>query len=117
MRSIARSGVLTSMALKVSSQARAMSASKASRSAARMARIAARASSRVAASPRKNTTSATLPGCNFSLARYIDESPLAGESAQACAERLAREKALVVWRSRRADVVLGADTVVVIDDQ
>lgn len=47
----------------------------------------------------------------------IDESPLAGESAQACAERLAREKALEVWRSRPSDLVLGADTVVVVDGQ
>lgn len=47
----------------------------------------------------------------------IDESPLAGEPAQACAERLAREKALTVWRSRPADLVLGADTVVVVDEQ
>ncbi len=46
----------------------------------------------------------------------IDESPLAGESAQACAERLAREKALAVSRTRPREVVLGADTVVVIDD-
>lgn len=47
----------------------------------------------------------------------IDETPLAGEAAQACAERLAREKAVAVWRSRPADLVLGADTVVVVDDQ
>jgi septum formation protein len=47
----------------------------------------------------------------------IDEKPLAGESAQACAERLAREKALAVSRTRPNDVVLGADTVVVINDQ
>ena len=46
-----------------------MSASKASRSAARKAWIVAWASSRVAASPRKKTTSATLPGCNSSLVR------------------------------------------------
>lgn len=45
----------------------------------------------------------------------IDESPLAGESARECAERLAREKALAVWRTRPADVVLGADTIVVVD--
>ena len=45
----------------------------------------------------------------------IDETPLAGESARECAERLAREKALAVWRVRPGDVVLGADTVVVVD--
>jgi septum formation protein len=47
----------------------------------------------------------------------IDENPLAGEPARACAERLAREKALEVWRSRPSDLVLGADTVVVVDGQ
>jgi septum formation protein len=49
----------------------------------------------------------------------IDETPLAGESARDCAERLAREKALAVWSQRcgsqENDIVLGADTVVVID--
>jgi septum formation protein len=50
----------------------------------------------------------------------IDETPLAGEAPRHCAERLAREKALAVWRQRRQgshenDIVLGADTVVVID--
>lgn len=55
----------------------------------------------------------------------VDETPLAGESPRACAERLAREKALVVWRKRSVhsqtqnlqtrEVVLGADTIVVVD--
>lgn len=45
----------------------------------------------------------------------IDESPLTGESARECAERLAREKALAVSRSRVRDFVLGADTIVTID--
>jgi septum formation protein len=45
----------------------------------------------------------------------IDESPLAGETARECAERLAREKALAVSRTRARDFVLGADTVVTID--
>jgi septum formation protein len=47
----------------------------------------------------------------------IPENPLSGEGAKDCAERLAREKALVVARLRPDDAVLGADTVVVIDDQ
>src|SRR5208282_3438700 len=47
----------------------------------------------------------------------IAEDPLPGEVAKNCAERLAREKALVVARQRPHDVVLGADTVVVIDGQ
>ncbi|MGP0017133.1 MAG: Maf family protein [Candidatus Sulfotelmatobacter sp.] len=46
----------------------------------------------------------------------IDETPLAGEGARECAERLAREKALAVWRTRPGDVVLGADTIVVVDE-
>jgi len=45
----------------------------------------------------------------------VDETPLPGEGARDCAERLAREKALKVWRARPQDVVLGADTVVVVD--
>jgi septum formation protein len=45
----------------------------------------------------------------------IDETPLPGETPRDCAERLAREKALAVWRTRPQDVVLGADTIVVVD--
>ncbi len=45
----------------------------------------------------------------------VDESPRDGESGPDCAERLAREKALTVWRTRPQDVVLGADTIVVVD--
>ena len=47
----------------------------------------------------------------------IPENSLPGEAAKASAERLAREKALAVARQRPHDVVLGADTVVVIDSQ
>ncbi|MFZ0817186.1 MAG: Maf family protein [Candidatus Sulfotelmatobacter sp.] len=46
----------------------------------------------------------------------IDETPLAGESPRECAERLAREKALAVFRSEPQSCVLGADTIVVVDD-
>jgi septum formation protein len=46
----------------------------------------------------------------------IDETPRAGEAPRECAERLAREKALTVWRTRPQDCVLGADTIVVVDD-
>jgi septum formation protein len=48
---------------------------------------------------------------------HIPEDPLPGEGAKACAERLAREKALAVARQRPHDIVLGADTVVVVDGQ
>jgi septum formation protein len=44
----------------------------------------------------------------------IPEDAFPGETAKACAERLAREKAVAVARNRPHDVVLGADTVVVI---
>ncbi len=44
----------------------------------------------------------------------VDETPLTGESPQACVERLARAKALAV-EAGAEDIVLGADTVVVID--
>jgi septum formation protein len=47
----------------------------------------------------------------------INEDQLPGEGAKECAERLAREKALAVARKRPHDCVLGADTVVVVDDQ
>ena len=48
---------------------------------------------------------------------HIPEDPLPGEAAKECAERLAREKALAVARQCPHDVVLGADTVVVVDGQ
>lgn len=46
----------------------------------------------------------------------IYETPLAGEAARECAERLAREKALFVARDRPEEWILGADTIVVVDD-
>jgi septum formation protein len=47
----------------------------------------------------------------------VSEDPLPGEPAKALAERLAREKAMAVARSRPTDLVLGADTVVVVDGE
>lgn len=44
----------------------------------------------------------------------VDETLRAGEAPRDFAERLAREKALMVWKARPRDVVLGADTIVVI---
>jgi septum formation protein len=46
----------------------------------------------------------------------IDETPRQGESPRNCAERLAREKAFYVFKSRPGEWVLGADTIVVIDE-
>jgi septum formation protein len=55
-------------------------------------------------------------GIPFSVqAADIDETPLKDELPRDCAERLAREKALTVWRMRPSDMVLGADTIVVAD--
>jgi len=45
----------------------------------------------------------------------IDETPLLNEDPVLYVERLAREKALTVWRTRPSDLVLGADTTVVVD--
>jgi septum formation protein len=47
----------------------------------------------------------------------VPELPREGEAPQACAERLAREKALDVSRQRPQDFVLGADTIVIVDGQ
>ena len=55
-------------------------------------------------------------GISFTAApANVDETPLANESPRQCAERLAREKALTVARNRPQDLVLGADTIVVVD--
>jgi septum formation protein len=47
----------------------------------------------------------------------IPEDPKAGESAVACAKRLAREKAFAVRERYPNDVVLGADTTVVVNGE
>jgi septum formation protein len=46
----------------------------------------------------------------------IDEAPRSEESPRDCAERLAREKALAVVTVWPESYVLGADTIVVVDD-
>jgi len=46
----------------------------------------------------------------------VPELPLKGELPRAYAERLAREKAQAILRQRPGDVVLGADTVVIVDE-
>lgn len=47
----------------------------------------------------------------------IPEAPLSGESPRACAERLAREKARAVFLHQPGKLVLGADTIVVIEGE
>jgi septum formation protein len=68
------------------------------------------------ASPRRQEL-LRVAGISFTLqAANVDETPLADELPRECAERLAREKALAIWRSRPQDSVLGADTIVVVDE-
>jgi septum formation protein len=56
-------------------------------------------------------------GITFTVqAADIPEVPMDGEPPKAYAERLAREKALAVFGQRPADCVLGADTIVVVDN-
>jgi septum formation protein len=56
-------------------------------------------------------------GIGFTVqAADIDETPFAGESPRDCAERLAREKAVVIFQNHPEDYVLGADTIVVVDE-
>jgi septum formation protein len=47
----------------------------------------------------------------------VPELPLPSEAPHSFAERLAREKALAVLPQRPGDVILGADTVVLVDGQ
>jgi septum formation protein len=47
----------------------------------------------------------------------IPEIPEDGEAPRAFAERMAREKARAVFRERPDDVILGADTIVVVEAQ
>ena len=47
----------------------------------------------------------------------VAELPKEGENPRACAERLAREKTLAVFRQRPNDFILGADTIVIVDGQ
>jgi septum formation protein len=57
-------------------------------------------------------------GIPFTVApANISEQPLAGESPRACAERLAREKARATLRLQPGKLVLGADTIVVVEGE
>jgi septum formation protein len=47
----------------------------------------------------------------------ISETPHPGEAPRAFAERMATEKALAVFQQRPRDTILGADTIVIVDDQ
>jgi septum formation protein len=68
------------------------------------------------ASPRRQELLRSA-GISFTVqAADINETPLAGEGPRDCAERLAREKALAVFQKHPQQWVLGADTIVVVDD-
>ena len=67
------------------------------------------------ASPRRQDLLRNADIAFEALPADIDETPLPGEAPRECAERLAQEKALAVWHTRPQDVVLGADTIVVVN--
>jgi nucleoside triphosphate pyrophosphatase len=57
-------------------------------------------------------------GISFEVqAADILETPRPGEAPRRLAERLAQEKARAVFRERSSELVLGADTIVVVDEQ
>lgn len=69
-------------------------------------------------SPRRSDLLAKL-GVSFEVrSADIDETPIAGESPDALLRRLAEQKARAVWASLDVPcVVLGADTIVVLDGE
>ena len=69
------------------------------------------------ASPRRRELLALIRIPHEVLPADVDESHRPGEVPAAYAERLAREKATVIARSAPAAVVVGADTIVVIDGE
>jgi nucleoside triphosphate pyrophosphatase len=66
------------------------------------------------ASPRRQELLRNAGITSTVQAAEIDETPRPGETPRDCAERLAREKALAVFRTHPQDSVLGADTIVVV---
>lgn len=69
------------------------------------------------ASPRRQDLLRCAGICFTVQATDIPEIARPGEHPKACAERLAREKALAISRQHPTDLVLGADTLVVVDDE
>jgi septum formation protein len=67
------------------------------------------------ASPRRGELLRNAGIAFVAQAAEIDETPMTGESPRECAERLAREKAVAVHGQRPGELVLGADTMVVVD--
>ena len=69
------------------------------------------------ASPRRSELLRNAGIAFVALPAHVDESMLAGESPEDYARRLAREKARAVFHQRPQEIVLGADTIVVVDAQ
>jgi septum formation protein len=69
------------------------------------------------ASPRRQELLRNAGICFVVQATNIPEIPRQEESPTEFAKRLAREKARAVFQQRPDDFVLGADTIVVVDDQ
>ena len=68
------------------------------------------------ASPRRQEL-LRIAGIRFTVRPAdVDETPRADEAAQECVERLAREKALAIFQGHPQRWVLGADTIVVVDE-
>jgi len=68
-------------------------------------------------SPRRHTLLDLIGLAHDVAPAHVDERALPNESPTQHAERLAREKASAVAAIRRDAVVIGADTIVVLDDQ
>lgn len=68
-------------------------------------------------SPRRSEL-LTTAGFQFTIrVRPVEEQRAPGEAPEAYVRRLAREKAEAVWEGHDVEVVLGADTVVVLDGE
>lgn len=68
------------------------------------------------ASPRRRELLSLIGVAHEVIPSGVDETPLPGESPAAHAERLARAKAATPGDSVQGKIVIGADTIVVIDD-
>jgi septum formation protein len=67
------------------------------------------------ASPRRRELLAQIGVPHCLATADIDETPRPGESPRQYVQRMAREKALAVWKPQQALPVLAADTTVVLD--
>jgi len=68
-------------------------------------------------SPRRRALLAQINVPHLVQPAQIDETPQAGEQPRSYVQRMAETKARSVWQQTRSLPVLGADTIVVIDEQ